>query len=201
VYDALKWRSAASGASHQRSSLFQPRLTTMLTVLGLTAQLLMAVPSDTPPPVVRPRVKAIEVSEWYDRRLTLHRRLSYATIPLFAFQFAAGREIWKEGPSADAWARNGHRVGAAALAGVFAVNTVTGVWNLWDSRAAEEGRARRYLHATSMLLADAGFTWAGAVLSEQAETSSEKRRMHGAVALSSIGLSLVSGLIMTFTNK
>lgn len=175
----------------------------MLTVLGLTAQLLMAVPSDTPPPAARPRprVKAIEVSEWYDRRLTLHRRLSYATIPLFAFQFAAGNEIWNKGQDAAAWARNGHRIGAATIAGVFTVNTVTGVWNLWDSRAVEEGRTRRFLHAASMLVADAGFTWAGAVLSEQAERSEDKKKLHRAVALSSIGLSFTSGLLMMLTNK
>lgn len=175
----------------------------MLTVLGLTAQLLSAVPSDTPPPDVRPRarVKAVEVSEWYSRRLTLHRRLSYATLPVFAFQLAAGREIWNKGPGAAEWARTGHRVGAGALAGIFTVNTVTGVWNLWDSRTVEQGRARRYFHATSMLLADAGFTWAGARLSEQAEKSSEKRKLHRTVALSSTALSVVSGLIMKATNK
>lgn len=175
----------------------------MLTVLGLTAQLLSAIPSDTPPPDVRPRarVRAVEVSEWYSRRLTLHRRLSYATLPVFAFQLAAGREIWNKGPGAAAWARTGHRVGAGALAGIFTVNTVTGVWNLWESRTVEEGRARRYFHATSMLLADAGFTWAGARLSEQAETSRQKRSLHRTVALSSAGLSLVSGLIMKATNK
>jgi hypothetical protein len=175
----------------------------MLTALGLTAQLLLAVPSDTPPPDVRPRprVKAVEVSEWYSRRLTLHRRLSYATLPVFAFQLAAGSEIWDKGPAAPQWARTGHRVGAATLAGIFTVNTVTGVWNMWDSRAVEEGRARRYFHATSMLLADAGFTWAGARLSEQAETSSRKRSLHRTVALSSTGLALVSGLIMKFTNE
>ena len=173
----------------------------MLTVLGLTAQLLTAVPSDTPPPVVRPRVKAIEVSDWYNRRLTLHRRLSYATLPVFAFQVAAGSEIWDKGAGAPAWARTGHRVGAGTLAGIFTVNTVTGVWNLWDSRAAQEGRARRYFHGVSRLVADAGFTWAGARLSEQAETSVEKRKLHRAVALSSIGITLASGLIMKFTNK
>jgi hypothetical protein len=174
----------------------------MLTVLGLTAQLLVAVPSDTPPPAAtRPRVKAIEVSEWYQRRLTLHRRLSYTTIPLFAFQFAAGDQIWEKGPQAPEWARKGHQIGAATIATVFTVNTVTGIWNLWDSRAVEEGRARRYFHAVSMLVADAGFTWAGARLSEQAEKSVAKRRLHKTVALSSIGLSLTSGLLMKFTNK
>jgi hypothetical protein len=173
----------------------------MLTVLSLTAQLLAAVPSDTPPPPPPQRVKAIEVSEWYERRLTLHRRLAYTVVPLFAFQYAAGNQIWDKGPAAPQWARRGHRIGAASLAGVFTVNTVTGVWNLWDSRGVEEGRTLRYVHATSMLLADAGFTWAGAVLSEQAEKDVNKRKLHRTVALSSIGISVTSGLLMKFLNK
>lgn len=173
----------------------------MLTTLTLAAQLLVAVPTDTPAPPPRPRVKAIEVSDWYERRLTLHRRLSYATLPLFGFQLSAGWQIWEKGQNAPAWARTGHRVGAAAIAGVFTINTVTGVWNLWDSRAVTEGRARRYLHATSMLIADAGFTYAGAVLSEQAENDPGKRDLHRTVALSSMAIALTSGLIMKFTNR
>ena len=172
----------------------------MLTVLGLTAQLLVAVPSDTPPPAPRPRVKAIEVSDWYGKRLTLHRRLSYATIPVFVFQWSAGTQIWDKGPGAPAWARNGHGVGAATLAGIFTVNTVTGVWNLWESRTAP-GHGRRLLHGVSMLVADAGFTWAGARLSEQAETDFDARRLHRTVALSSIALTAISGIAMKITNK
>ena len=173
----------------------------MLVVLGLAAQLLSAVPSDTPPPQSRQRVRAVEVSEWYERRLTVHRRLSYTVIPLFGFQYAAGRQIWDKGASAPTWARRGHRIGAATLAGVFTVNTVTGVWNLWDSRGVEAGRTRRYLHAASMLVADAGFTWAGAKLSEEAERSFEKRRLHRTVALSSMAITVTSGLLMKFWNK
>lgn len=173
----------------------------MLVALGLAAQLVSAVPSDTPPPPPRQRVRAVEVSEWYERRLTLHRRLSYTVIPLFAFQYAAGRQIWDKGASAPGWARTGHRIGAATIAGVFTVNTVTGVWNLWESRTVEEGRGRRYLHATSMLVAGAGFTWAGAKLSEEAETSLEKRKLHRTVALSSMAISVTSGLLMKFLNR
>lgn len=174
----------------------------MIAVLGLTAQLLTAVPSDTPPPApATPRSRAVEVSDWYNRRLTIHRWLSISTVPLFAFQYAAGSQIWDKGTAAPAWARRGHRVGAATLAGVFTVNTVTGVWNLVESRHVEEGRGRRYLHAASMLVADAGFTYAGAVLSEQAERSSEKRRLHRTVALSSMGVAVTSGLLMWFLNR
>jgi hypothetical protein len=172
----------------------------MISVLVLSAQIAVAVPSDTPPPSPARRVQAVEVSEWYGRRLTLHRRLSYTVIPLFGFQYAAGTQIWDKGDGAPTWARRGHRIGAATIGGVFLVNTVTGAWNLWDSRHVEEGRARRYLHAASMFVADAGFTWAGAVLSEQAERSLQKRRLHRTVALSSMALSITSGIIMYFTN-
>ena len=172
----------------------------MLLPLAVVAQIAVAVPADTPM-VERYRVNAVDVSEWYHRRFTIHRWLSYATIPLFAGQYAAGREIWDKGRAAPRWARTGHRVGATTLAGVFAVNTVTGVWNLWDSRAVPEQRKVRYLHAASMLVADAGFTWAGARLSEQAERDPAKRRLHRQVALSSLALATASGVMMKVFNK
>lgn len=171
----------------------------MLVALAFAAQVAAAVPVDTP--LVRPRPQAVEVSDWYERRLTLHRRLSYAIIPLFAFQYMAGREIWDKGGGAPGWARNGHRVGATAIAGVFTANVVTGVWNYVDSCGVEEGRALRTLHGLSMLAATAGFTWAGAVLSEQAETDSGKRRLHRTVALTSIGITVTSGVLMRVLNK
>lgn len=193
---------AGSQRKSDTNSLVLPHL--ILTLFGLAAQIAVAAPPapvDTPPPRPRPRVKAVEVSDWYSRRLTLHRRLSYTVIPLFGFQYAAGKQIWDKGKEAPGWARTGHRAGATALAGVFTVNTVTGVWNLWESRHTNEGRGLRYLHAISMLAADAGFTWAGAKLSEEAETDFDKRRLHRTVALSSIGISVASGLLMKFLNQ
>jgi hypothetical protein len=163
--------------------------------------MVVAVPSDTPPPSPRPRPRAVEVSDWYNRRLTMHRWLSYSVIPLFGYQYLAGRQIWDKGPNAPVWARSGHRIGATTIAGVFTVNTITGVWNLWDSRAVAEGRGRRYFHAVSMLAADAGFTWAGAVLAEQAEKDPEKKTLHRTVALTSMGITVTSSLFMKFFNK
>ena len=69
----------------------------MISALVLFAQVATAVPSDTPPPSPARRVQAVEVSDWYSRRLTLHRRLSYTVIPLFAFQYAAGQQLWEKG--------------------------------------------------------------------------------------------------------
>jgi hypothetical protein len=52
-----------------------------------------------------------------------------------------------------------------------------------------------------MLTTDAAFTWAGATLSNQAEQSLDKRRLHRKVALYGIGLTVGNGLMMKFFNK
>src|SRR5215212_5119468 len=143
---------------------------------------------DTPP---RRRRKSVEIGEWYERRLRIHRYGAYTTIPLFVFQAAAGNELYHKSSGAADWARNGHRVGATALATVFSINTVTGLWNLWDSRSAPQGRTRRTIHTLLMLASDAGFTYAGVRLSEQAENNADKRREHRAWAYGSMATALV----------
>jgi hypothetical protein len=150
---------------------------------------------DTVPRRRRPR--AVEVSDWYERRLRIHRYGAYAMIPLFAFQSVAGNQLYQEGSAAPGWAKTGHRWGAAGLATVFGVNTVTGLWNLWDSRSVPQGRTRRTLHTLLMLASDAGFTYAGVRLSEQAENSLEKRRQHRAWAYGSMATAIAgSGLMV-----
>jgi hypothetical protein len=149
--------------------------------------------ADTTP---RRRRKSIEVSEWYERRLRIHRYGAYATIPLFAFQAAAGNELYQKGSGADGWAKNGHRVGAASLATVFGVNTVTGLWNLWDSRAVPQGRTRRTIHTLLMLASDAGFAYAGIKLSEDAEKSADARRKHRNTAYASMGVAVTGAGMM-----
>jgi hypothetical protein len=142
------------------------------------------------------RRKSIEIGDWYERRLRIHRYGAYAMIPLFAFQAAAGNELYHKGSGAAGWARTGHRVGATGLATVFGVNTVTGLWNLWDSRAAEQGRTRRTIHALLMLASDAGFTYAGIKLSNEAEESADKRRQHRNMAYASMGVALTGAGMM-----
>ena len=158
---------------------------------------LLPVPADTP----RVRPRAVEVSDWYGRRLTIHRTLSYTVIPIFGAQWFAGERIYKHGNQAPDWAKTTHRAGATALAGIFTVNTVTGLWNLWDSRGTSNGRTLRTIHALSMLAADAGFTYAGVKLSKDAETDFNKRRQHRTIALSSMAVTVVSGLAMKLYNK
>ena len=142
------------------------------------------------------RRRSVEVSEWYERRLRIHRYGAYATIPLFAYQAAAGNELYHKGSAADGWARNGHRVGATALATIFGVNTVTGLWNLWDSRTVEQGRTRRTIHTLLMLASDAGFAYAGIKLSEDAEQSADARRRHRNTAFASMGVAVTGAGMM-----
>ncbi len=153
----------------------------------------MRVQDDTVP---RRRRRSIEVSDWYERRLRIHRYGSYAIYPLFALQAVAGNQIFQDQRNAPEWATTGHRVGATGLATVFTLNTVTGLWNLWDSRSVEQGRARRTVHALLMLASDAGFTYAGVRLSEQAENSQDKRREHRAWAYGSMATALTGVSLM-----
>ena len=148
----------------------------------------------------RRRGRTVELSEWYSRRLTVHRYVAYATIPVFALQYAAGNQLYTKGAGAPTWAKTMHRVGATTLAGMFTVNTVTGAWNWWDSRSAP-GLALRTFHALTMLGTDAAFTYAGAKLSNEAENSADKRRLHREVALISIGVTVASGVGMKILNR
>jgi hypothetical protein len=153
----------------------------------------------------RRRAHAVEVSEWYGRRLTIHRTLSYAMLPVFASQYIAGTKLYnaqKAGASpAPSWARPVHKAGAYTVAGIFGVNTVTGVWNLWDSRHTPEHRWLRYTHSVIMLGSDAAFAYTGIKLSQDAKQSFEKRDQHRKVALWAIGFSTASGVAMKVFNR
>ncbi|MDB4917757.1 MAG: putative rane protein [Gemmatimonadetes bacterium] len=165
--------------------------------VGPVASALVAavqIPDDT---VRRQRRKSIEVSEWYERRLRIHRYGSYAIYPLFAVQAVAGNQLFQDPKLAPEWAKTTHRIGATGLATAFTLNTVTGLWNLWDSREVEQGRARRYVHALLMLASDAGFTYAGVRLSDQAENSFDKRKEHRTWAYGSMATALTGIGVMT----
>jgi hypothetical protein len=152
-------------------------------------------PLDTP--TRRPR--AIEVSDWYNRRLVIHRWASYVTLPLFAAQYELGRNLLYDSRPTQSL-RTTHLVVASTIGGLFVVNTVTGVWNLWDSRDATEGRTLRYVHAALMLGADAGFTATG-IAGRHATKTGLGRERHKRIALASIGLSTVGTVLMWVKNR
>lgn len=145
-------------------------------------------PADTP---ITRRPRAVEHSDFYYARLTIHKDASYAIIPLFVTEYAIGRSLFAHPPGSDGL-RTAHSIVGAGLIGTFGLNTVTGTWNLWDSRHDAPGRARRYVHTVLMLLADAGFvaTEATAPGDDDVLTDPGRKRLHRTLAITSMGLAL-----------
>jgi hypothetical protein len=144
------------------------------------------------------RPRAVEYSDAYYTRLTIHRYASYAELPLFAVEYALGQRILngdRTGDVASQGTRSAHKVVAGGLGALFAVNTVTGVWNLIEARKDPAGRTRRDLHALGMLLADAGFLYT-ASLAGDARESLDAANRHRNAAIASISVASVSTLMM-----
>lgn len=131
-------------------------------------------------------------SDWYYRRLTIHRYGSYAMLPLFAAQYIVGSGLY-DGTQEDG-AEDLHVALGMGVGALFASNSVTGIWNLWESRKDPNDRKRRIAHATLMLLADAGFVATG-ILGDEAEDSAG-RSTHRTVAISSMATATLGYLLM-----
>ena len=145
------------------------------------------------------RPKAIEYSKGYETRMQIHKIASYATLPLFALQYAAGAELYSKGRyGAPQWAQSLHAPLGAVIGGLFLVNTVTGVWNMIESRKDRNGRARRYIHGSLMILADAGFVWTAALApgEEEGFTSTGNASQHRTVAITSMAIATASYIMM-----
>ena len=153
-----------------------------------------------PDTTVKKKRKLVEYSDWYGRRLTIHRTLSWTMLPLFAISYYTGERLARDGRvNSPYWVRAAHPYVATADSFVFGVNTITGLWNLWDARHDPEGRTRRLIHSALFIAADAGFAYAGSI-GERARDNSQIRARHRTVALSSIGVSTLGWVIMLFRN-
>jgi hypothetical protein len=152
---------------------------------------------------VRPRPRAVDVSDAYELRLRIHRYASYTMIPLFVVQSVAGNQLYqadRSGSTRPGWAETTHGAGAAGLGALFTVNTVTGLWNLWDSRDNEVGRTKRWIHSALLLGSDAGFTWSGIKLASDARNSQSGRDQHRRVSYISMGAALAGYAVMLVGN-
>lgn len=154
-----------------------------------------------PDTIPRRRPRAVEVSDAYELRLRIHRYASYTMIPLFVAQTVAGNQLYQTGGGEPSWAKSMHDIGAGGLAALFTVNTVTGVWNLWESRAVSEGRTAKLVHSALMLASDAGFTYAGVKLGPDAKNSAARRDEHRRVAYISMGGALAGYAVMLVANR
>jgi hypothetical protein len=153
-------------------------------------------PADTP--VTRPRAQAIEYGNGYHTRLKLHRVMSFAMIPFFIGSYVTGDKLLDDDDgAAPGWARSLHKPFALGTGVLFTANTITGVWNLWESRKDPAGRFKRYLHALTFIAATAGFAYV-AVNAPGSNDSDDTARRHRNVALVSMGLSVTSWGLMLF---
>jgi hypothetical protein len=194
----------AKAAFHNREShdvgFHHPQPSATLSLFVASAAARGAASSRTAPwQTSSPRAKAISYSDGYYLRLKIHRLASYATLPLFAAQFAVGQKLYDGDRSSSL--RSAHSALAAGTAVLFGLNSVTGVWNLWEARKDPNGRGKRLLHAILMLGADAGFVATGALAPEGEEGegrfhSDNRRNTHRTVAISSMAVATAGYLYM-----
>lgn len=146
----------------------------------------------------RPRPRAFVYSDAYYTRLKIHKWASYATIPLFATEWILGQKLYNF--TGGRAVHTAHGWVAGGLAGLFGVNTVTGVWNLVEARKDPNGRKRRLIHSILMLASDAGFMASGMTAPGRrfvnVQQWESRRRLHRDVAISSMVTALAGYVVM-----
>ncbi len=147
--------------------------------------------------------QAIQLSDGYYTRLDIHRYAGYAVLPLFLLEYVAGQKLLEEGSAAPLWAEKVHKPAAYAVAGIFTLNTVTGIWNFAEAGKVKQGRKRRTWHTVLMLAADAGFIYsiAKAPSTDKIDARIESGTRggwtpHKASAIASMGVSTIAYLMM-----
>lgn len=153
-------------------------------------------------PVLLPQ-QAVQLSDGYYSRLDIHRYASYAVLPLFALEYVAGQKLLEKGSEAPLWAQKVHKPAAYGVAGIFILNTATGLINYGEAKKLKQGRKRRGVHTWLMLAADAGFIYS---IAKAPSTSKIDDRIaagkvggwtpHKASAIASMGVSTIAYLMM-----
>jgi hypothetical protein len=167
--------------------------------LGLTRQI--ALDAGLAPAASRSsgqaRPTVVQYSDAYQLRARIHRTASLVSLPLFVAEGLVGESLYRNPTPGK---RGAHLALAAGIGGLFAINTVTGVWNLIEARKDPTDRGRRVLHGVLMLAADAGFLATAALAPEGEEGRrigpSPRRGAHRAMAFTSIGLATAGYLVM-----
>ena len=167
---------------------------TMPPTAALPAGVIVA---QTPAP---PPAAAVEYSDDYQLRAKIHKIGSFAMLPLAGAEYALGQSVYNGNTNQ----KSAHIAVGLGITSLFAVNTVTGVWNLWEGRNDPNGRTKRWAHALLMMASDAGFvaTWASAPgggerRSTTTSTSvTDQRNTHRTMAVTSLALGTAGYLLM-----
>lgn len=141
-------------------------------------------------------------SHAYDVRNRIHHYASYTMLPLFVAEAIVGQKLYNN-PIQTRNLRHWHGALATGIYTLFAVNTVTGVWNMWDGRHDPNGRTRRTIHGLLMLAADVGFV-ATAASTPNSRTFNgllnfeSQKVVHLQMAMTAVGIATAGYLIMLF---
>jgi hypothetical protein len=169
--------------------------------------LLIAVPQDSQSAVIplqpvttRQPLPAVPsyYSRAYDMRAKIHKYASFSTLPLVAGEFAVGQSLFD---SPSDWKRSTHVALGSAIGGLFAVNSVTGVWNLVESQKDPNRGKLPLIHSLLALSADAGFVATAAITpgsshDDGAPGNAGNKGTHRTLAFTSMGLATASYVIM-----
>lgn len=136
-------------------------------------------------------VTAVDYGPGYQRRAKVHKLASLAMIPLFVTEGWLGQSLYN---SPTPGKHDAHVAVATGIGALFAVNTVTGVWNMVAARNDPNGRGRRRLHGVLMMAADAGFL--GTALLAPGDDGGGSRSAHRAMAFTAISTATVGYLVM-----
>jgi hypothetical protein len=131
-------------------------------------------------------------------RLKIHKLASFTMLPLFAAEGVVGKMLYDNPTDSRRSVHNGIALG---IGGLFAVNSITGTWNLIESRKDPNGRTKRIIHSVLMLASDAGFL-ATAMSTPSSRHRSltyvDDRTKHRNLAIASISSATIGYVIMLF---
>jgi hypothetical protein len=148
------------------------------------------------------RPVAIEYSDAHETRAKIHKYASWATMPLMATELILGEQLYNDPNSINSSSRGVHGAVGAGLIGFFAVQSVTGLWNLVESNQAP-GHTKRLIHGILMLAAEGGFVAAAVTAPghDRADliTFDANKATHRNIALVSFGVGTGGYLLMLLT--
>jgi len=148
---------------------------------------------------------AVEHSRAFETRSKIHKYASFATLPLFGVQLALGQSLYNGTGNTDA-KKGAHAVVGAGIVGLFGVNTVTGVWNMFgaEGRRDKTGHALRLMHGLLMMAADVGFVATSVSTPDSHDrrpgSFDSGRSTHRNLAIASISVGTAGYLLMLFGN-
>ena len=150
------------------------------------------------------RPVAIEYSDAHETRAKIHRYVSWTVLPLMATEFALGQSLYNDPNSINSSMRGVHGAVGTALIGVFAAQSVTGVWNLLEE-GGTPGQKKRLVHSFMMLAAEGGFIAAAAMAPGHNRNDlvnfDANKSTHRNVAVVSIGVGTAGYLLMLLTKN